>query len=98
MTGEIPEDWRMTDVVPIHKGRSRDDKNNYRLTCLLLTLERSIPGAITKHLIRNDSLGQNQRGFVSGKLCLAKLLSLLTDMIVRMERGDPVQLEGHGRG
>ena len=57
-TGEIPEDWREANVVPIYKKGNRSTPVNYRpisLTCICCKLmEHVLASNIMKHGDRND--------------------------------------------
>jgi len=45
-TGEMPEDWRKANVIPIFKKGKKEDPGNYRPVSLT-----SIPGKVMEHLI-----------------------------------------------
>ena len=45
-TGEVPEDWRRANVIPIFKKGKKEDSGNYRLVSLT-----SIPGKVMEQLI-----------------------------------------------
>jgi len=34
LTGEVPDDWRITSVTPIYKESWKDDSRNYKPVCL----------------------------------------------------------------
>ncbi|KFO70702.1 hypothetical protein N303_03709, partial [Cuculus canorus] len=57
LTGEVPLDWRLADVVPIYKKGCREDAGNYRpvsLTSVLgKVMEQVILSAIMKHMQEN---------------------------------------------
>ncbi|XP_073532526.1 uncharacterized protein [Phyllobates terribilis] len=65
-TGEVPEDWRRANVVPIFKKGKKVDPGNYRPVSLT-----SIPGKIFEQIIKqhvckymdkNEVLNQSQHG------------------------------------
>ncbi|KFO80749.1 RNA-directed DNA polymerase from mobile element jockey, partial [Cuculus canorus] len=57
LTGEVPLDWRLANVVPIYKKGCREDLGNYRpvsLTSVLgKVMEQVILSAIMKHMQEN---------------------------------------------
>jgi len=79
-TGELPIDWRQALVIPIFKKGSRYYANNYRPVSLTSQvckiLEHFVSTFITRHLIQNNLLSQQQHG---GRSCLTYLLTALND-------------------
>jgi len=78
-TGEVPEDWRKTNVTPIFKKGKKEDTGNYRPVSLT-----SIPGKVLEQLILEVIIKQveekkvirsSQHGFTKGKSCLTNLIA-----------------------
>ncbi|KFO80239.1 RNA-directed DNA polymerase from mobile element jockey, partial [Cuculus canorus] len=46
LTGEVPLDWRLADVIPIYNKGQREDLGNYRPVSLT-----SVPGKVTEQVI-----------------------------------------------
>ena len=60
-TGEVPEDWRLTNVTPVYKkGRN----------------EQIILREITQHVWNNEGIRPSQHGFMKGGFCLTNLISV----------------------
>ncbi|KFO81732.1 RNA-directed DNA polymerase from mobile element jockey, partial [Cuculus canorus] len=57
LTGEVPLDWRLANVVPIYKKGCREDLGNYRPVSLTSVpgkvMEQVILSAIMKHMQEN---------------------------------------------
>ncbi|KGL95187.1 hypothetical protein N301_09589, partial [Charadrius vociferus] len=53
-TGEVPEDWMITNVTPVLKKGKKDDLGNYRPVSLTSVpgkmMEQLVLGVISKHL------------------------------------------------
>ena len=71
----IPNEWKLANVVPIHKKGSKVDVSNYRpislISIIMKTYERIIRDELLNrcgHLI--DSM---QHGFMNGKSCCTQL-------------------------
>ena len=83
-TGYIPQEWKLANVVPVHK---RDDKNkviNYRpisLTSLVMKVfERILYDELLTRTI--DKIDKRQHGFLRNRSCNSNLL-LFTESIAR---------------
>ena len=67
LTGEYPEQLKIVKVIPIHKGGSTEDLNNYRPISLLSIFDKIIEKIMHKKLYnfleRHNILYQNQFGF-----------------------------------
>ena len=80
----LPIDWKRALVTPIFKKGSRYNANNYCPVSLksqvCKVLEHFVSTFITRHLIQNNLLSQQQQhGFTSGRSCLTNLLTALND-------------------
>ena len=80
-TGQLPNDWKMANVVPIHKAGERVMAVNYRpvsLTSIVVkTLERMVHKHIMNFLSELHLLCENQHGFRRFWSCLTQLLQLV---------------------
>ena len=82
-TGSLPKEWKLENVVPIHKKGGKDDIKNYRpisLTCLVMKLfERILKEEL---LLRTSHLLDSRRhGFLYLKSCSTNIISF-TDNVV----------------
>ena len=75
-SGIIPQEWKLANVVPVHKKGAKMDVANYRpisLTCLVMKIfEKIIRDEIMlkyRHL-----LNENQHGFLPSKSCDTQML------------------------
>ena len=82
-TGSLPKEWKLANVVPIHKKGGKDDIKNYRpisLTCLVMKLFERI--SKEELLLRTSHLLDNrQHGFLNLKSCSTNMISF-TDNVV----------------
>ena len=82
-TRSLPKEWKLTNVVPIHKKGGKDDIKNYRpisLTCLVMKLFERI---LEEELLLRIShlLDSRQHGFLNLKSCSTNMISF-TDNVV----------------
>ncbi|XP_073537645.1 uncharacterized protein [Phyllobates terribilis] len=95
-TGEVPEDWRRANVVPIFKKGKKVDPGNYRPVSLT-----SIPGKIFEQIIKqhvckymdkNEVINQSQHGFVTNKSCQTNLISFYDRITDWVDQGNAVDI------
>ena len=76
--GSLPDDWKLANIIPIHKKGEKQNVENYRPISLLSivskVLERCVLGKIRDHLLCFISCVQH--GFISGKSCTTQLLEV----------------------
>jgi len=95
-TGEVPEDWRKANVIPIFKKGKKEDPGNYRLVSL-----NSIPGKVMEQIIleiinkqmeEKKVIRSSQHGFTKGKSCLTNLIAFYNDITGRVGEGRAVDV------
>ncbi|CAM5127912.1 unnamed protein product [Eretmochelys imbricata] len=95
-SGEIPEDWKKANVVPIFKKGKKDDPGNYRPVSLT-----SVPGKIMEHVLRESILKHlderkvirnSQHGFTKGKSCLTNLIAFYDEITGSVDEGKAVDV------
>ena len=82
--GYIPKEWKVANVVPIHKKGSKEDVENYRpisLTCLVMKVfERIIKEELLLHI--EHKLDQRQHGFLRNKSCTTNMIDFAENLAV----------------
>ena len=95
-SGKLPEDWKVANVTPIHKGGDRCSANNYRpvsLTSIIAkVMEKIVRKKIVDHLCNSKLLAAEQHGFMARRSCLSNLLCFLDEIHQRMDRGEYVEV------
>ena len=78
--GVFPDDWKKSNVVPVHKRNSKNLIRNHRPISLLPTFskvfERLIFNSLFNYFIQNKLFTECQSGFIPGDSCVAQLLSI----------------------
>ena len=90
-TGEVPENWRIANVVPLFKKGSRDNLGNYRLVSLTSVvgklLEKILRNRIYAHLEENGPVSESQHCFVRGRSCLTNLIEFFEEVMKIIDEG-----------
>ncbi|GAB0205730.1 mitochondrial enolase superfamily member 1 [Grus japonensis] len=96
LTREVPVDWRLANVMPIHKKGWKEDSGNYRPVSLTLVLgkvmEQIISSAITQYIQDNQVIRPSQRGFMKGRSCLSNLISIYDKVTHSVNEGKAVDV------
>ncbi|GAB0193303.1 mitochondrial enolase superfamily member 1 [Grus japonensis] len=87
LTKQVHVDWKLANVMPIHKKGRKEDLGNYRPVSLTLVpgkvMEQIILSAIMWHVQDNQAIRPSQHGFMKGRSCLTNLISVY-DMVTRL--------------
>ena len=77
--GSLPSDWKLANVVPVHKKGAKDHVENYRPISLLpivsKVFERCVLNSIKENLYH--VISPKQHGFCIGRSCVTNLLEAL---------------------
>ena len=78
--GKFPNEWKMTNMVPVHKKSDEQILKNCRPVSLLpicgKVFERLIYNSLFEYFFENDSISRNQSGFKPGDSCTNQLISI----------------------
>ncbi|RMC18977.1 hypothetical protein DUI87_03576 [Hirundo rustica rustica] len=91
LTGEVPDDWKLANVTPIHKKGGREDPGNYGPVSLTSVpskvMEQFILSVITQHLQDNRGYRPSQHEFRRGRSCLTNLISFNDQLTCLVDAG-----------
>ncbi|NWT71497.1 RTXE polymerase, partial [Prunella himalayana] len=97
LTGEVPDDWKLANVTPIHKKGGKEDPNNYRPVSLTSVpgkeMEQFILSVITQHLQDGQGIRPSQQGFRRGRSCLTNLISFYEQVTCLVDAGKAVDVD-----
>ena len=92
--GVLPEEWKLANIVPVHKKGERECTENYRPISLLpivsKVLERCVFCNIKVHLFQ--LIQKSQHGFISGKSCITNLLEVLEFIGLELDAGGQIDV------
>jgi hypothetical protein len=94
VSGKLPDDWKIADVVALYKKGSRSEVGNYRpvsLTSICCKIMESLlRDHIMQHLLANKLLSNSQYGFIKGRSTMLQLLHLLDKWTEYLEQGGQI--------
>ena len=83
-TSEIPDDWKVANITPLHKKGVKINPSNYRLVSLTSIpcklLEHIIKSSMYNHLEKYNLITSKQHGFRKHFSCTIQLLSLVRNL------------------
>ncbi|RMC11736.1 hypothetical protein DUI87_11859 [Hirundo rustica rustica] len=87
LTGEVPDDWKLANVTPIHKKGGKEVPGNCRAVSLTSApgkiMEQFILNLITQNLQDGQGVRPSQHRFWRGRSCLTSLISFY-DQVTRL--------------
>jgi len=86
--GDLPDIWKMANIVPIFKKGQTCDPSNYRpisLTCVLCKIMESIiKDSVIKYLLVNRLITKQQHGFLAKHSTCSQLLESVNDWSIAL--------------
>ncbi|KAJ7406998.1 hypothetical protein WISP_129591 [Willisornis vidua] len=96
LTEEVLDNWKMANVMAIHKKGQKEDLGNYRPVSLPSVpgkvMEQIILSAITWHLQDRQGIRPSQHRFRRGRSCLTNLISFDVQMTCLVDGGKAVDV------
>ena len=85
-SGQIPPDWKLAHVVPVHKKGSKSSVENYRPISLTSLVMKVFEKIVRDELLAKcqQKLNQNQHGFLPEKSCTTQMLSYVDSLSVSL--------------
>ena len=96
--GIFPDDWKKSNVVPVHKTKSTNLIKNYRPISLLpifsKIFEQLIFNSLFNYFMQNKLFTECQSGFIPGDSCVAQLLSITYEIYKSFDRNPSADTRG----
>ena len=94
--GVFPDDWKKSNVVPIHKRDSQNLIKNYRPITLLpifsKVFESLVFNSMFNYFIQNKLFNECQSGFIPGSSCVAQLPSVKHEIYKSFDCNPPYDI------
>lgn len=76
--GEIPDEWKLANIVPVHKKGDKSHVENYRPISLLSIISKVLERCVLRNMRFNllQLINSSQHGFIPGKSCTTQLLEV----------------------
>ena len=86
---QIPAEWKLANIIPVHKKGAKDHVENYRPISLLSIISKTLERCVLNHLSNRiqTEIHSAQYGFVSGRSSTAQLLSTLQTIGKNLDKG-----------
>ncbi len=96
--GTLPSEWKLPNVIPLHKNGNKSYVENYRpisLMCVVaIVLERCVYNRLIDHI--QNIISAAQHGFLRGKSCTSQLLSVLHRISENLDMGKQTDILYYG--
>ena len=99
--GVFPDDWKKSNLVPIHKKESKNLIKNFRPTSLLpifsKVFERLVFNTLSNFFLQNKLFTPCQSGFIPGDSCdscVSQLLSIAHEIYRSFDCHPPIGMRG----
>ena len=86
---QIPVEWKLANIIPLHKKGAKDHVGNYHPISLLSIISKTLECCVLNHLSNHiqTEIHSAQYGFVSGRSSTAQLQSTLQTIGKNLNKG-----------
>ena len=83
-TGQIPSEWKLANVVPVHKKGTKTSVENYRPISLTSLVMKVFEKIVRDELLEKcqHKLNQNQHGFLPQKSCTTQMVDYIDSLLL----------------
>ncbi len=87
--GILPSEWKLSNVIPLHKKGNKSYVENYRAISLMCVIAKVLERCIYNRLVSHfqNLISAAQHGFLRGKSCTSQFLSVLQRISQNLDLG-----------
>ena len=93
-TGSLPEEWKLANIVPVHKKDDKNNIENYRPISLTSIVSKLFEKCIRDELLFRCQhlLYDNQHGFLPNKSCTTQLVPFSHDISLALNANELIDV------
>ena len=93
-SGQLPQDWKLANVVPVHKKGDKADIENYRPISLTSLVIKVMEKIVRNELYSKckDLINDKQYGFLPNKSCTTQMINTLDDVAYSLNSQSDVDI------
>ena len=93
-SGQLPQDWKVANVVPVHKKGDKTDIENYRPISLTSLVMKVMEKIVRDELYSKcrDLISDKQYGFLPNKSCTTQMINTLDDIAYSLNSQSDVDI------
>ena len=93
-SGQLPQDWKLANVVPVHKKGDKADIENYRPISLTSLVMKVMEKIVRDELYSKckDLINDKQYGFLPNKSCTTQMINTLDDIAYSLNSQSDVDI------
>ena len=87
-SGVLPSEWKLANIVPVHKKGSKSDEQNYRPISLTSLVVKVLERIVRDNLMSkcSDMLDGRQHGFLPEKSCSTQLIQFCDSLSLSLNK------------
>ena len=93
-SGDVPDQWKLANVVPLFKKGDKHDVANYRPISLLSIVSKVLERCLFNYLCKLlwPKIYHLQHGFTKGRSCASQLIRVYHDIGATLDKGGQVDI------
>ena len=92
--GVHPDDWKLANVVPVHKRDEKSYVENYRPISLLPLISKVLERCVFQNILHHvyQQINPYQHGFIPQKSCVSQLVEVFEQIGQKLDNGKQIDV------